>query len=153
MIFFDWLESKGDELEVDDDDMVASRAIKKDNDSLQNKALSNEIKSETDINPVRKKRKRRNIFASSLRSSFSLCNSSKKKKTKHSNEDKGMLNFHGWFQNIRSYISDKIYRFVIFWLIAPQRRNKDLYLINAFQSVWIYFVSLSFMYIVHISTY
>ena len=61
-----------------------------DNDKELNNVISNTKEGETDSKPVSKKRKRRNIFASSLRSSFSLCNSSKKKKIKHSNPEKGI---------------------------------------------------------------
>ena len=60
-----------------------------DNDKELNNVISKSIECETDSQPVSKKRKRRNTFASSLRSSFSLCNSSKKKKTKHSKQDEG----------------------------------------------------------------
>ena len=66
-----------------------------DNDKELNNVISKAKECETDSKPVSKKRKRRNTFASSLRSSFSLCNSSKKKKTKYSKHDEG-----NWSHNV-----------------------------------------------------
>ena len=83
------IELQGDDLEVEDNLKENSKTMDDDNDPELNNVISDAKECKTDSEPVPKKRKRRNTLASSLRSSFSLCNSSKKKKTKHSNQDKG----------------------------------------------------------------
>lgn len=87
--FLTSLDSPEEELETDDDIKEAFQTSNNDD-----KSQPNDLRSKTDdgkFNPdtMTKERKRRWTFASSIRSSFSLCNSSKKKKTRHVKDGNG----------------------------------------------------------------
>ena len=91
VLFLISLDSPEEELETDDDIKEAFQTSNNDNKLQPTDLISKTDDGQCNPDTVTKMRKRRRTFASTIRSSFSLCNSSKKKKTKHANDENGKL--------------------------------------------------------------